>query len=416
MKRYIIVVILLFIGQNSILAQDNKRNSKAITRADSIEIYTLRAMHYLYKQIYQWNAPLSYVAPPLTDVTLGRGATHRTYWVSADINPNIFILMEEKRFFALNIQPRYVVRGLWTHAYSPRYGKHLDWKSMPVRTPSYLPMITAYFTFKCFTKNSFPKFLNQNVTSTRKVDKSFKELKYTYISASIFHNSNGQDSSNVSPELRKKYERVMNIQNGNFAVDLSGNLGVHFGKFQQGRPDYRVMYWKNKKLQKGYFSADVLWQHYIGVQTMLINSIDNEMKGSYGHTRINYRFQRMARTYWHYKNEDEYVKYERDRLILDISFMTNRLDNKPLYHGVNVLDRFNIDLKYHFPIRWFRSGTSGLFIGAGYRGQDPYNVYFEDKYPYVQLGLSLGNRFYINERDSKNYDRIKKTVFEPSMN
>lgn len=405
MKKLVLIVSFVVGVTIHLEAQKNRVNQD-----------TIRTARYLYKQLYQWTSPLSYVSPPLTDVTLGRGATHRTYWISGDITPNIFIFTEEKAFFALNIQPRYVVRGLWTKAYSPRYDQKLGWKSMPVRTPSYMPAVTAYFTFRKLAEPSFKEFLKEDIPSKIKSGKNYKELRYGYFSATIFHHSNGQDSANTSKVMRAKYNRVMNIENGNFAIDMLGNFGVHFGKLQIGRPDYKVLYWDKATPKIGYFTADVLKQHYFGVQTMLINSLESELVGRYGYTRLSYRFQSMARTYWRFVGESEYIKYERDRILIDISFMTNSVQDTPLYQGFKFVQRFNIDAKYHFPIRWFRSGTSGLFIGMGYKGQDDYNVFFEDSYPYIQLGLSLGPRFFLNERSALRYDRIINNKPSPEKN
>ena len=53
--------------------------------------------------------------------------------------------------------------------------------------------------------------------------------------------------------------------------------------------------------------------------------------------------------------------------------------------------RLNISLKYYYQLPFMQNVS--LMAGGGYRGQDEYNIYFQDSYAYATIGLAAGLSF-----------------------
>jgi hypothetical protein len=58
---------------------------------------------------------------------------------------------------------------------------------------------------------------------------------------------------------------------------------------------------------------------------------------------------------------------------------------------LDVRKRLNLNLKYYYQFPFMQNVS--FLIGAGYRGQDEYNIFFNDSYAYVTVGLAAGLSF-----------------------
>jgi len=72
------------------------------------------------------------------------------------------------------------------------------------------------------------------------------------------------------------------------------------------------------------------------------------------------------------------------------------LDQDYDYQITDLRKRLNISLKYYYQFGFM--GNVAFTIGAGYRGQDDYNIYFQDSYAYMAVGVAYGVSFDLQKR------------------
>lgn len=350
-----------------------------------------RYRNYLYKKLYRWNSQQNYVSPPFSEWHLGNRTTHRNYWLSADINPHFFLFNDSRGSFAIDLTPRFLVRILRDSSYSPRDGHLATWdRSLPVRTPSYLPGGTFYFADWGIQTESLNRF--QPVADTND-----RYLPYRYYSISLFHHSNGQDGRHTDPS--QPPNRVFNIYNGNFSINLAGEVGVTWGRWKRGGQTLLA------DLQPGSMNNRHTWDRirswFVGVEHVLIpgESLLTDC-GCYGLAKLHLRRQWIDVAHY---NDSQTLgiipdsQYEKQRFIVDLSLNSNK------YIGARSGPWRvwpNVEVRYHMGLQTaFRSNTTSAFVAAGYRAQDVYNVYLEDSYPYVQIGLVMGFKVHNDNRD-----------------
>ena len=179
--------------------------------------------------------------------------------------------------------------------------------------------------------------------------------RYRYVEAQLFHHSNGQDGPVFRPN------GTVNTETGDFStnyVQATYNWGTHAPERQHGTY-YHV----------GYRWHGQFFNHSEG------------LAGNYGFGRVlaQATYRRLART------TDESAATERLRLTLQLSYVTNRLTNWPLAAAQR---RLNAELSAWYIPPFSRD--AGVFATAGYYGEDPYNIYFNDRYAFVRLGIAAG--------------------------
>lgn len=223
--------------------------------------------------------------------------------------------------------------------FSPRVKlRLLDARKAPVRSPSYMPGL------KVFTR------INDEMERPQ-----FLSLAYS-------HHSNGQDGP---------------------TLDSDGAFNRGKGKFTTN------FYTLDYTIGGRTFSPIRAVSRYsslgIEVHTGLFNvGYSEELTGRYGFVRLNGN--------WIYdilqakSGEDKYRNHHR----IHAKF-TYIADDYEDYSWLNFSKRLNASVQYNYQPGF--TDNVALAVGAGYRGQDDYNIYFEDSYSYFSIGVVYGVAF-----------------------
>lgn len=206
-------------------------------------------------------------------------------------------------------------------------------RSSPIRTPSFRLGTQVFYR------------LSANVT------------QYRYVEGQFFHHSNGQDGSTFRPN------GTINTETGDFSTDYlqaSYNWGTHLSS------RYGTYY------HLGYRWHPPFFNHSAG------------LAGNYGFGRLlgqaTYRLFGRADT-----ESPPSVTSERLRVTLQASYAVNRLEGWDLTAAQR---RLNAELSLWY-IPSF-SHDAGVFVTVGYYGEDPYNIYFNDRYAFIRFGIAAG--------------------------
>lgn len=213
----------------------------------------------------------------------------------------------------------------------------------PVKSPSYMPGGMLFFRF-----------------SNNMVHPKFFTLAYS-------HHSNGQEGP---------------------TLDSSGNFN-HDGKFTTNF--YTLNYYFGKRKVNDTIARSQYAFIGIEIHTGLFNTgFARQLTGKYGFIRTNgswmYDFMRDKRN-----KSDHYQSHQR----LQAQF-TYILDKDYNYPTINLQKRLNISLKYFYQFGFMEN--TALVAIASYRGQDDYNIYFQDSYPYFALGITYGVSFDLQKK------------------
>jgi hypothetical protein len=216
----------------------------------------------------------------------------------------------------------------------------------PVKSPSYMPGGTLYFRTN---KDAYhPEFLS---------------ISYT-------HHSNGVRGPTLNPD-------------GTFNTD-SGKFTTNF---------YTLTYHTGKETDRDNLIINRYDALGLEVHSALFGlGYSHPLKGRYGFIRINGN--------WLYNiahavtdpvdnNKKNFLNWQ--RLQLDFEFIVDKYDN---YAITDVKKRLNVNLKYYYQFPFMQNVS--ILAGAGYRGQDDYNILFQDSYPYVIIGLAAGLSFNVH--------------------
>ena len=174
---------------------------------------------------------------------------------------------------------------------------------------------------------------------------------YKYASLAFTHHSNGQDNAAINPD------GTINTRDGNFATNYL-TASYHFGHRHPAKSG--VYYTLNH-------DAGLEWHKWF--------SYEKALEGNYGFTRIIYNFS--LRRY-----EEEKENW---RLNMGLNYAVNSIyadDFSAIKKRMNIESSFN----YSFPFM----NNVFISVAAGYYGEDPYNIYFNDKYGYLRFGISSG--------------------------
>jgi hypothetical protein len=179
--------------------------------------------------------------------------------------------------------------------------------------------------------------------------------RYTYLEGQFFHHSNGQDGPVFRPN------GMVNTETGDFSTNyfqLTYNRGTH-------QPTRRV---------GTYYHLGYRWHApFLGHSEGL--------PGRYGFGRV--LGQALLR--WFDKTATATRATERFRTTLQASYATNPLTDWPLSAAQR---RLNAELTLFYIPPFSRD--AGVFVTGGYYGEDPYNIYFNDCYAFVRLGIAVG--------------------------
>ncbi|MFC5412874.1 hypothetical protein ACFPMF_26355 [Larkinella bovis] len=292
-----------------------------------------------------------------------------------------------KRFGLNHVQviPRFQVRIFQDDIQVP-FGPKGDY-SLPVRTPSAMPGIAYYRSFRQWWKNvNAPRW---------------------FTGLYVFHHSNGQDGSEIDT-VRRPGE--VNIYNGNFSENVIAEFIVG-GKWTLGRTDLLISP-ENRALRNAakpgdllYFKTQKKWDLYwrIGYEwhpKSLSNSVFDSL-GMYGRHRINVRVGLIR-----IRNLMEYIKgtdtfcmlkpetaFEQFRVTLNMNYIADTRYNRGNTFSLDRIAQFNLKRRLNLWASFYyilgKSKHSALFAQAGYFGSDTYNIYFNQSMWHVKAGFSF---------------------------
>ena len=199
---------------------------------------------------------------------------------------------------------------------------------------------------------------------------------YQYAELAFTHHSNGQD---VSPY---NTDGTLNTRNGNFNAN-NLTLSYRFGNFTIPGTN------------AGYNS----FNHRAGLQWYKLFRYEPALNQGFGFTRLLYNFSWRKydeiERYRKDKNQTSKAEKETWRLNTEFSYAINKIPAKNL---ANIQKRLNAEINFNYSFPFMHNVF--LMAAVGYYGEDNYNIYFQDHYGYVRLGLSSG---FLRNR-SRHYD------------
>ncbi len=176
-----------------------------------------------------------------------------------------------------------------------------------------------------------------------------KPFNYQYATLKFTHHSNGQDGEAINTD------GSINTATGNFSTNYL-TASYHFGKRIKAKEN--INYSINHE-------GSLEWHKWFNYEKALEND--------YGFTRIIYNFS--ARKYQ--------KEHENWRLNVGLSYAINKME---AYQITSANKRLNTEISYHYSFPFMHKAF--LMAAAGYYGEDPYNIYYRDKYGYLRFGVS----------------------------
>ncbi len=171
---------------------------------------------------------------------------------------------------------------------------------------------------------------------------------YSYASLKFMHHSNGQDGQSLNPDLS------INTHDGNFSTNYLV-LSYHFGdNVEKGKQGYTLNH-----------DAGLQWHKWFDYESAL--------RDDYGFTRIIYNISFRKQL----ENRENW------RLNAGVNYAINNLVG---YKMTAVKKRLNTELSFHYSLPFMHKAY--LMATTGYYGEDPYNIYYRDKYSYLRFGVS----------------------------
>ena len=253
----------------------------------------------------------------------------------ADLSPNFVLLNTPKLPFFFVADARVQLRLF-------------DYHGDPVKSPSYMPGGTLYFRINSDYYN--PHFFSLSFT----------------------HHSNGVEGPTLNPN------GTINADSGKFTTNFY-TLTYHTGN----RSD------KNNLIITRY---DALGLELNGPLVGL--GYVPALSGKYGWVRINGDWlYSIARLYPDAVNPDRKTYLNWQRIEFQFTYVADQVYD---YNSLDLKKRLNVSLNYYYQFPFMQNVS--LMIGGGYRGQDPYNIFFQDSYPYLTIGIASGLSFNMKAR------------------
>ncbi|WP_316784829.1 hypothetical protein [Pedobacter frigiditerrae] len=197
--------------------------------------------------------------------------------------------------------------------------------------------------------------------------------KYKYAQLSFTHHSNGQDGDAVLTD------GSINTKTGNFNTNYL-TAAYRFGNFTDAKSPTEIYYSYNHKV-------GLEWHKWFNFESALV--------GDYGFTRLNYDFsfriyqiysgqrggwKKISKTNTGGKNT---LEKETWRFNGQFSYAVNKYANQDFFAPKR---RLNIETSANYSLPFMQNVF--LMASFGYYGEDPYNIYFKDKYAFMRFGIS----------------------------
>ncbi|RZK42118.1 MAG: hypothetical protein EOO90_08550 [Pedobacter sp.] len=180
-------------------------------------------------------------------------------------------------------------------------------------------------------------------------------VNYHYLEIAFTHHSNGQDGR------AKLDDGAINVIDGNFNTNYL-TASYRFAKF----------------LRRPYAKSDIGLHQKISLQWHKWFAYEPVLEGDYGFSRVNYELSTRF-----YDRLEEKLGREKLRLVGTFSYAINKFQR---YTFFSVKRRLNAELGLHYALPFMQN--SFLMSTLGYYGEDPYNIYFKDRYAFLRLGIS----------------------------
>lgn len=213
----------------------------------------------------------------------------------------------------------------------------------PVKSPSYMPGLAVYFR------------VNNDVYHSK------------FFSVAYNHHSNGIEGPTANAN------GIINVDSGKFTTNFYTFL-YHFGTRTE----------KENVLINNYRSAGLeLHAALVGL------GYAHALQGKYGWVRARANWQYgLAKKYNDPINAGKKVINDWMRFQFDFEYILDKYNN---YNISAIKKRMNVGLKYYYQLPFMQNVA--FMAGGGYRGQDEYNIYFQDSYAYLTVGLAAGLSF-----------------------
>ncbi len=313
----------------------------------------------------------------------------KSFILNADINTPIALGgrgWHGKRGFVscIHLTPQFKIRILAEdHAQSD--------KSLPVRTPSYLPRVTYYGSPRCWMEKR-PQMIQ-------------------YFGLMAFHHSDGQDGHEFIDSLNILPGYAIgetNKYNGNFGENAvfefmyggiwySNDAVINKSLKKEVHKDNKTHLNKvsNRSYRQLYWKVGFEWHPRGALTNKEFDSVD-----VYSRHRVNYEFGFIANRYfqtqlWHsilhrWEDEGDEVPKELFRVLLNGNILLGKLMSGPLHDlkPAPLPRRLNLWATFHIRIPGTRMASG--FAQVGYWGSDNYNMYFDQQIIEIRWGLSWG--------------------------
>ncbi len=398
----------------------------ANTQLANIEHYNIgEQIDNRFKSLSFFNIMTSIAEPstisPLANYTINlNGRNKKPSVIDADIQ--IPIALGGKRWYTNNflhtihLIPQFKIRLFLNDGNAPGSadGRIKGDISLPVRTPSYMPRITYYFS----PRNWF--YVRD--TSFENGAPLYRQTS-TFFGISAFHHSNGQDGPEFydDPSIR-----VHNAEYGDINV-YNGNFGeqVVFELIYGGIRDYRARaptrepltgesgpvekITSNIMLPEFPYNKRLYWRASLEIHWPdILTNQDFLEYNLYGRFRLNLQsglswipaFREFVRSTASESNgqANNYIQVtpfqakERFRLVGNFQYILD-----PEYNDGNLVAQESVPyldfrrLNLYGTLFWRMNGTpsTALFLQAGYWGSDQYNIYFQQSIMQFKAGIAL---------------------------
>jgi hypothetical protein len=289
-----------------------------------------------YIEIYKENGDFSYTSPK------GEIGAPSKYILMGKLTNTYMLLGTKNSRIAFAVIPDFTVRVR-------------DEFSAGVRTPSYRLGAALYTRIGTSTEN------------------------YKYAELGFTHHSNGQDENAINPD------GSINTRTGNFSTNYL-TTSYRFGYEHPFNRHPSGTYSVNQRV-------GLEWHKWFAYEKALEND--------YGFTRLLYNLSwRDYTTYVSKKGKhswkkislandaspsDQKLEKESIRLNLEVSYAVNKM---AAYEITSIQKRLNIELALHGSLPFMNRAM--FMVSGGYYGEDPYNIYYRDKYGFVRFGISTG--------------------------
>ncbi len=248
----------------------------------------------------------------------------------ADLTGNFVLFSTPKSRFGFIFNPRVKLRLQST-------------QGAPVKSPSYMPGGTLYYR------------LNRD------------DYRPSFLSVAYSHHSNGVRGPTLNA-------------NGTFNTD-SGKFTTNF---------YTLTYTHGNRVDRDNLITNRYESLGIELHAALIGQgYSAALKDQYGFVRLNGSWMyNISQRHTDVIDPDKKVYQNRMRLQLEFMYIMDTYAN---YAFTDAQKRLNVSAMcyYQFP---FMQNVA-LMLGGGYRGQDDYNIFFQNSYAYLSVGVAAGVSF-----------------------